>query len=137
MFFRQFPEIRDEDIDLHALALWVDAICINQFDMEERNSQVQHMGQIYQHATSLIAWLRPKQDLPCVACEIARLSAKGISSSLTPVSWLDDYVDHLCMKSESFSGDFVARNDAWDCVKDLFNRPYWERVWTFQEVVLA
>ena len=37
--------------------LWIDQLSINQNDIEERNRQVQGMGQIYAKAQSLIIWL--------------------------------------------------------------------------------
>ncbi|KAH6684082.1 heterokaryon incompatibility protein-domain-containing protein [Halenospora varia] len=37
--------------------LWVDAICINQDDYDEKGVQVRHILQIYQKATKVIAWL--------------------------------------------------------------------------------
>lgn len=44
---------RDED---HVL-LWIDAICINQADIQERNAQVAMMAEIYQRASKMIIWL--------------------------------------------------------------------------------
>ncbi|KAG4437865.1 hypothetical protein IFR05_006667 [Cadophora sp. M221] len=42
----------------HAQRLvWVDAICINQSDIEERNWQVSKMGLIYRAAESVVAWM--------------------------------------------------------------------------------
>ncbi|KAH8751755.1 heterokaryon incompatibility protein-domain-containing protein [Hyaloscypha finlandica] len=44
--------------------LWVDALCINQEDLKERESQVSLMGQIYSSATEVIVWLgSPKSGL--------------------------------------------------------------------------
>lgn len=40
-----------------AMPLWVDAICINQADAEERASQVSFMGSIYSGAASVIIWV--------------------------------------------------------------------------------
>jgi hypothetical protein len=37
--------------------LWVDAICINQEDLEERNYQVARMGSIYRKADRVLIWL--------------------------------------------------------------------------------
>ncbi|KIM94077.1 hypothetical protein OIDMADRAFT_136612, partial [Oidiodendron maius Zn] len=37
--------------------LWVDAICINQADMEERNHQVSQMCFIYEQAAAVLMWL--------------------------------------------------------------------------------
>lgn len=38
---------------------WIDALCINQADIPERNSQVQLMGPIYYDATAVAVWLGP------------------------------------------------------------------------------
>lgn len=40
--------------------LWVDAICINQEDVAERNEQVPMMDRIYQNAWRTIVWLGPE-----------------------------------------------------------------------------
>lgn len=37
--------------------IWIDAICINQQDMDERHSQVILMGDIYAFASEVIVWL--------------------------------------------------------------------------------
>jgi hypothetical protein len=37
--------------------LWVDTICINQKDLDERNSQVRMMAEIYSEARAVIVWL--------------------------------------------------------------------------------
>jgi hypothetical protein len=37
--------------------LWVDAICINQFDLEEKNIQVPLMKDIYSKASVVLIWL--------------------------------------------------------------------------------
>ncbi|KAH6857601.1 heterokaryon incompatibility, partial [Alternaria alternata] len=37
--------------------LWVDAICINQSDEEEKLSQVQSMGDVYRNAVEVRIWL--------------------------------------------------------------------------------
>ena len=41
--------------------LWVDAICINQNDKDEKNWQVQQMRDIYAQAEFVIAWLGAAQ----------------------------------------------------------------------------
>jgi hypothetical protein len=39
--------------------LWIDAICINQDDKEERSYQVPLMGSIYSLARRVVVWLGP------------------------------------------------------------------------------
>lgn len=45
------------------LFLWVDAICINQQDDEEKSKLVQHMGEIFQSASRVYAWLGPAETM--------------------------------------------------------------------------
>ena len=37
--------------------LWIDALCINQSDIEERSSQVAFMSSVYSRAVRVIVWL--------------------------------------------------------------------------------
>jgi hypothetical protein len=46
--------IRDPDKQRR---LWIDAICINENDLEERSHQIGLMGDIYRHAKSVNVWL--------------------------------------------------------------------------------
>jgi hypothetical protein len=43
-------------------ALWVDQICINQSDTDERSSQVALMDRIYKMTKQVVAWLGPDPD---------------------------------------------------------------------------
>ncbi|KAF2703516.1 hypothetical protein K504DRAFT_495621 [Pleomassaria siparia CBS 279.74] len=44
--------------------IWVDALCINQASIDERNSQVAMMGQIYSLCTSVSVWLGELEFAP-------------------------------------------------------------------------
>jgi hypothetical protein len=48
--------LRSEDQEQ---VFWIDAICINQADINERGSQVEMMGNIYRRASVVRAWLGP------------------------------------------------------------------------------
>ncbi|PMD16945.1 heterokaryon incompatibility, partial [Hyaloscypha hepaticicola] len=37
--------------------LWIDALCVNQSDNEEKSNQVWNMLEIYKKATRVIAWI--------------------------------------------------------------------------------
>ena len=41
----------------HSTPLWVDAVCINQHSVAERNQQVTHMAEIFTRAKLLLVWL--------------------------------------------------------------------------------
>lgn len=49
-------------LSLHGLrVIWVDAICINQDDLEKRNQQVSPMAFIYSRAQTVLVWLGNKK----------------------------------------------------------------------------
>lgn len=48
--------------DSDPLTLWVDAICINQQDTEEKMQQVRQMTDIYRSASQVLIWLGPAAD---------------------------------------------------------------------------
>ncbi|KAH8687097.1 heterokaryon incompatibility protein-domain-containing protein, partial [Tricladium varicosporioides] len=50
-----------------ARTLWVDAICINQSSIPERNQQVPLMGRIYRQASSVLIWLGAEADQSDIA----------------------------------------------------------------------
>lgn len=47
--------------------LWVDALCINQDDLEEKGRQVAHMGHIYRNASCVVVWLGEDRRYPRTA----------------------------------------------------------------------
>ncbi|MCJ1360615.1 MAG: hypothetical protein MMC33_010623, partial [Icmadophila ericetorum] len=76
------------------VCLWVDAICIDQSNEQEKSEQVQRMHNIYQRAASVFVWLGEAADdsetamealeamgREGVAADIVKLSAKDISST--------------------------------------------------------
>ena len=65
--------IRDNATDLLAgtTMLWVDALCIDQTNVQERSHQVTLMGQIYASANDMVIWLGPeRQDTAFILAKI-------------------------------------------------------------------
>jgi hypothetical protein len=54
------------------VCIWVDALCINQVDDEEKNAQVQLMASIYGQASRVIGWLGPEADGSSLAISMIR-----------------------------------------------------------------
>ncbi|KAF2217050.1 hypothetical protein CERZMDRAFT_32569, partial [Cercospora zeae-maydis SCOH1-5] len=52
--------------------IWIDAICINQQDVEERNSQVALMQEIYTKATNVRLWLGIADRESEKVCQVLR-----------------------------------------------------------------
>ncbi|KAH6859114.1 heterokaryon incompatibility protein-domain-containing protein [Alternaria rosae] len=56
--------------------IWIDAICVNQRDIAERNSQVAIMRKIYQNAMRVIVWIGPATASNEKAMEFLKMMAK-------------------------------------------------------------
>lgn len=97
-----------------ARAIWVDAICINQGDINERNHQVHIMRRIYSRAASVIVWLGSESKPSRAAMDLI------IECNRTGTDKLLDY-----------------KEDALRGLSDLFLRSWWRRIWIVQEVVAA
>ncbi|CAM1509403.1 Fc.00g031420.m01.CDS01 [Cosmosporella sp. VM-42] len=121
--------------------VWIDAICINQGDSTEKNSQVQLMGDIYHQAQQVCVWLGELTDGGIVG-------VKSIQGKLT-MGWYMWQVDRKYGKPtlpvrESF-GDSVSMQNRSNLVqeqelgeiKEILDRPWFTRVWIMQEAVLA
>jgi len=123
--------------------LWVDALCIDQENVDERARQVRYMRLIYKHAALVIVWLGPKVPGVERAFESARklaelrddvlYSATGSAqpSATRPGMGAQPEADSIMLQSlraDPESADDMAR---------LFRREYFERVWCIQEVVVS
>ncbi|KAI1122353.1 heterokaryon incompatibility protein-domain-containing protein [Nemania abortiva] len=139
------------------LTLWVDAVCINQDDIVERNAQVALMASIYSRAAAVVTWLGLNRtgfwglgetsdaNYSLEAGADMRSSyLRGNSKMLAP--W---FAEHIAAKSGPRNRDILesraAEKEALErmtVVNKLGNAmviktTYWERVWVVQEVCLA
>ncbi|PVH73898.1 hypothetical protein DL98DRAFT_393687, partial [Cadophora sp. DSE1049] len=100
--------------------LWIDAICINQFSIPERNVEVRRMRTIYKRCAHTLIWLGP--------------AFKNSDVLLDFMAWEDrrllDPTYERCMADSSFQHIWVA-------LKQLTELPYWQRMWIVQEVAFG
>jgi len=108
------------------LNIWADAICINQKNNQERNHQVSFMGEIYDSARVVIVWLGSSDNDSKLAIDLIKLWA-SIELGSTP----RDFARSLSAYPNAFD------DQAWGALKSLMHRPWWSRVWTYQEYVRA
>lgn len=102
--------------------IWVDALCINQEDAQERTKQVLHMRKIYMRAGRVIAWLGASFDTAMAAYTLRELSHKVQTEPARP--------DRL------LPSDF--RSPHWRAfVKVFLQNQYFSRAWILQETALG
>ncbi len=120
------------------LPIWIDRICINQGDDDEKTSQVLLMRDIYRSAKLVLV------DLG------GDLGPDGVK---TIVNLVGDFQGIRSASTEGFEYDFQeviihperlckyglpARTDpSWDILGQFLVQPWFSRIWVLQEVVLA
>ncbi|KAK5044903.1 hypothetical protein LTR84_010275 [Exophiala bonariae] len=122
----------------HPRCMWVDAICINQEDLEERASQVKRMNIIYQSAKSVVVWLGNTNShfaIPFVTV-VVQSSWRAPGAKLLVDHGLHLFGDvPVQIPLQTHSGELRAF--AWWTVQEFFKCPWFLRLWVVQEVVAA
>lgn len=91
--------------------LWIDQICVDQGNINERNHQVRLMSEIYSTATIVLSWLGgPERN-----SEIALRYLQCVN------------------KVQCHSPSYLEKK----AIEDPFQRVYWSRLWIIQEILLA
>ncbi|MBV35439.1 MAG: hypothetical protein CMP47_08270 [Rickettsiales bacterium] len=96
--------------------IWVDAICIAQDDLHEKNHQVQMMSTIYSQAKKAFIWLGSEWSFAGQALKLINTNA-GSS---------DVDIIEACMQNHGF----------WEGLNEIHRSDYWHRAWILQEFVL-
>lgn len=120
---------RDEKEDR---VLWIDAICINQADNEEKEYQVSIMDEIYKSAESVVIWLGEASESSHLAFQLLSRLA-NLWPKVPPAPDPTSYPD----LSSSISKMELPSEAEWAALGDLWIRPYWTRVWVIQELSFA
>ncbi|KAM5366082.1 hypothetical protein ACJZ2D_010687 [Fusarium nematophilum] len=107
--------------------LWIDALCINQNDLSERAAQVALMGEIYSRASYVLAFLSPLSGPYHLGLSFLEQAAADAELHYEPSLSPHNAVDGLNASSGLLRDSLIA----------FFAAPWWTRVWTVQEFVLA
>lgn len=102
--------LRDPDLPR---TFWIDAICINQNDLEERATQVQIMARIYAYATSVSVWLGEEANESSHVFDLLQ----DMYSEDLKFNWLwrDEMLAKLLPSADS--------------IQNLLDRPWFRRAW--------
>jgi hypothetical protein len=97
--------------------IWVDAVCIDLKDMEERNQQVRLMAAIYSCATRVCVWLGHGDDHTKRAIPFIENIVKGLQ-----------HFNALCEPKHM---------ENWESFFQMMQNPWFSRRWVVQEIALA
>jgi len=104
--------------------IWIDAICIDQNNIYERNSQVGRMKEIYERAHSVIVWLGPAAYDSHIAMRVIRQLAE-----MPPDEGF--HMPDDVTRPSSPNTPFGKKE--WQAVEELYHRKWWDRAWILQE----
>ncbi|KAF5872490.1 putative het-domain-containing protein [Botrytis fragariae] len=96
--------------------LWVDAICIDQNNNEERRQQVRIMAKIYSSAHRVIVWLGDEEEEGKGALEDIQLAID------------EEYTENSEIRREMVKQEKISK---------LLQNPWFQRIWVLQEVAAA
>ena len=115
--------------DTHApRRLWVDAICINQTDLQEQADQVAVMRDIFTAADSVTVWLGELNEDNSLVLDAIEQSRGNPDLHWDTIPGQQYFSTRgLTFRDEHFR----------DCLIEFFLQPWWQRVWTVQEFALA
>jgi hypothetical protein len=129
--------------------IWVDAICIDQANVEERNQQVNLMPIVYSGATQVMSWLGGGNESLSQAFLLIKNVVEAVQS---PASQAKSTRTRITSGLSTAKAQHPSEGDSGEnsidprllflfslseSVIDLFLLPYWHRIWVVQEVVLA
>ncbi|KAE9373089.1 hypothetical protein N431DRAFT_406382 [Stipitochalara longipes BDJ] len=126
--------------------LWIDAICINQACVEEKNAQVSMMADIYRNARAVLVWLGAgTRDIEKAIAYCHR----AICIPLKHMRGVDLPTPPARSRWEELKKQFYLQpNVKWMLEEDyrlcvekgldqITQHRYWSRIWTVQEVALS
>ncbi|KAF7510423.1 hypothetical protein GJ744_006702 [Endocarpon pusillum] len=126
--------------------LWVDALCINQDDIEERSSQIKQMAFLFHRAKNVIAWLGGGDAGSQVVMRLARYLHDFDTGNLSYCDANMIYILALtfgvpAVESDPSNSVFnywkIHRYENWNYIDRIVDRELFRRSWVLQEAALA
>lgn len=120
--------------------IWIDSICINQLDNDEKSHQVQMMFDIYRSARLVLSCVGPHADNSEMVVEAAKEilvllldwhQLPSLSDDSSNQSTNLENFDHLKWARARGESYFIALRKS---LEEFSRRPYWSRLWIVQEM---
>jgi hypothetical protein len=124
--------------DLVSKWFWIDQICINQRNTDERSDQVKRMRSIYAKAIRTLIWLGPAYGSCHLAWNLVDQIHDVFRKENPDATYLSDI--RLRLYSSSYHAGCGLPNwddDLWKHLRRILQAPWFRRVWVIQEVALS
>jgi hypothetical protein len=114
--------------------MWIDALCMDQSNTEEKNLQVPMMGKIYSKSAQTVAWLGKEQDDTYLAFDLFEKLAAARRRLFTHTQITDGDQD-ISSIFDLISGYLDEKY--LHAARNFFLLPYWNRIWVVQEAIMG
>lgn len=124
------------------VSLWIDAICINQSDVDEKEDQVRRMGQIYSQAAGAIGYIgRPPQgDNPFDSFRTLLWMGNDVGFTIpndVPVDATQAWFGEWTRDPSLFEQEVGPLEVFAEAFKNLLANDWFIRCWVVQEMALS
>ncbi|KAK8045770.1 hypothetical protein PG996_013834 [Apiospora saccharicola] len=123
-----FQNLHSKGTDISGTWWWIDSICIDLENVDEREEQVKLMGRIYSNAAQVIIWL----------------DGAGSSNVDRAVPFIEDLSNTVREQKRKLNVEQLRQKyqpehqqENWDALQNFFQQKWWDRIWTLQEYALA
>ncbi|KAK4555892.1 hypothetical protein LTR86_007112 [Recurvomyces mirabilis] len=122
--------------------IWIDALCIDQGNAEERASQVLLMAKIYSSATRTLIWLGEAYGNDAKALQCLHTLAQCSNDPVADIE-LAPPLETAEAASTSLQDvlDSIASSEPVDvllkAISSFFAKPWFRRLWVYQEMMLS
>ncbi|KAG9188028.1 hypothetical protein G6011_01951 [Alternaria panax] len=120
---------------LKARTLWIDSVCFNQMDNDEKTANVPKMREVYMKAALTVSWL---------GLEVKGIAAAFDYASRLHTTWRREMAEQGQIiltaeeeKEEDVRVQVKVGDPALEALLHLLDRPYFERAWIMQEIVVS
>ncbi|KAI1280101.1 heterokaryon incompatibility protein-domain-containing protein [Xylaria sp. FL0933] len=116
-------------------ALWCDAICINQGDIDERNQQVKRMADIYSQASRVVVWLDQTTNNSERAINTLKRIGEHVEQLIPEGGIVRSPGDITPFHRSDFQ--WPLNDQDWLSIEQLVRREWFRRIWVIQEALLG
>ncbi|OTA92627.1 hypothetical protein M434DRAFT_74249, partial [Hypoxylon sp. CO27-5] len=123
--------------------MWIDAICINQRDNDEKSIQVNMMGTIYSSCQKAVLWLGEDPEVIHISMEWPTIPLSSVAQRAFQLCRILGQVRHLnelpCFFTAGSSHELTIHpyfQDHFESLKAITYVPWWTRIWILQEMAL-
>jgi Heterokaryon incompatibility protein (HET) len=114
----------------NARFLWIDSVCIDQGNLEERSKQIQLMRELYRNASRVIVWLgEAPQPLPAIPAFLAFTFLLDTYRAINYSNLSDDQLKAVLKVG--------TKQPGWQTLFEILCNPFWRRIWVIQEIVVG